>query len=86
LSLHDHLIFGTKDHLKTIRLEWRSQLHAYLGGIVRAANGVARNSTTGTCDLNRPCQGSHQIGCRTGGLRHRLISGGPAGPEKLAGP
>jgi len=33
LSLHDQLILGTKDHLKTIRPEWRSQLHARLSEV-----------------------------------------------------
>ena len=41
LSLHYHLVFGTKDHAPLIQPAWRGQLRAYLGGIVRTADGVA---------------------------------------------
>jgi len=40
LSLHYHLIFATKNHEPFIRPEWRAKLHAYLGGIIRTADGV----------------------------------------------
>ena len=40
LSLHYHLIFSTKHRLKMILKEWRSDLHAYLGGIVKGIKGV----------------------------------------------
>ena len=40
LSLHYHLIFSTKHRLKMITKDWRPDLHAYLGGIVRGINGV----------------------------------------------
>jgi putative transposase len=39
LSLHYHIVFGTKNHEPTIQPEWRGALHAYLGGIIRTANG-----------------------------------------------
>ena len=48
LSLHVHVIFGTKDQRPLIESPWRSRLHAYLGGaaktldvIPEAVGGVA---------------------------------------------
>jgi putative transposase len=43
LSLHYHVVFGTKNHEPTIQRAWRGDLHAYLGGIIRAANGIAES-------------------------------------------
>ena len=43
LSLHYHIVFGTKNHEPMIQPAWRTDLHAYLGGIIRAANGVAES-------------------------------------------
>jgi putative transposase len=40
LSLHYHLVFSTKNRLPFIKSEWRDDLHAYLGGIVRGLKGV----------------------------------------------
>jgi putative transposase len=40
LSLHYHLVFSTKNRIPTITADWRSNLHAYLGGIVKGMNGV----------------------------------------------
>jgi REP-associated tyrosine transposase len=40
LSLHYHLVFSTKNRLPFIRPEWKSDLHAYFGGIVKGINGV----------------------------------------------
>ena len=40
LSLHYHLVFSTKNRTPLIRAEWRPDLHAYLGGIVKGINGV----------------------------------------------
>lgn len=40
-SLYFHLVFSTKDRLPIIANDWRSKLHAYLGGIVRNLKGVA---------------------------------------------
>jgi putative transposase len=34
LSIHFHLIFGTKNHERLMGAEWRSRLHAYMGGIL----------------------------------------------------
>jgi putative transposase len=39
-SLHYHLIFSTKDRLPILTKDWRSDMHAYLGGIVRKLKGV----------------------------------------------
>lgn len=41
LSLHYHIVFGTKDHEPLIQPGWRGKLHAYLGGIIRTAGGIA---------------------------------------------
>src|SRR5690242_14626241 len=40
LSLHYHLVFSTKNRFPFITTDWRSDLHAYLGGIVNGLNGV----------------------------------------------
>jgi REP element-mobilizing transposase RayT len=39
LSLHYHLVFGTKDRVPCIEAAWRSRLHDYLGGTVRGMGG-----------------------------------------------
>lgn len=39
--LHYHLVFGTKDHEPVIAPSWRPQLYAYMGGVVRAMDGMA---------------------------------------------
>jgi REP element-mobilizing transposase RayT len=41
LSLHYHIVFSTKDRVRTIRPEWRERLHAYLDGIVQNIGGVS---------------------------------------------
>jgi REP element-mobilizing transposase RayT len=48
LSLHFHIIFGTKHQRPLIVPQWRSRLHAYLGGTAKtlevvpeAAGGIA---------------------------------------------
>jgi putative transposase len=43
LSLHYHIVFGTKNHEPIIEPTWRSDSHAYLGGIIRRANGIAES-------------------------------------------
>ncbi len=43
LSLHYHIVFGTKDHEPMIQTAWRGDLHAYLGGIIRTADGIAES-------------------------------------------
>jgi putative transposase len=40
LSLHYHLVFGTKNHETAISSAWRDRLHAYLGGVIRTLDGV----------------------------------------------
>jgi putative transposase len=40
LSLHVHLIFGTKYQRPFIAGEWRQRLHAYLGGAARTLGAV----------------------------------------------
>ena len=39
LSLHYHLIFGTKNREHFIDPQWRSRLHEYLGGTVSGLGG-----------------------------------------------
>jgi len=41
LSLHYHLTFSTKNRAPLIASDWRSRLHAYLGGCVRKLGGIA---------------------------------------------
>ena len=41
LSLHVHIVFGTKERRAFIEAAWRDRLHAYLGGVVRESGGVA---------------------------------------------
>lgn len=40
LSLHYHLVFGTKDRRPFIKPLWRSRFHEYLGGTVRGLGGI----------------------------------------------
>ena len=40
LSLHYHLVFGTKNRLPMIESGWRPRLHEYLGGTIRGLGGV----------------------------------------------
>ena len=40
LSLHYHVIFGTKNHEPIIDKSWRPRLHAYLGGITTTLGGT----------------------------------------------
>jgi putative transposase len=42
-SLHYHIVFGTKNHEPMIQAAWSDKLHAYLGGIIRTANGIAES-------------------------------------------
>jgi putative transposase len=39
-SLHYHVVFSTKDRYRSISDDWRENLHAYLGGIVKNLGGV----------------------------------------------
>jgi putative transposase len=39
LSLHYHLVFGTKYRTPSIDARWRSRLHEYLGGTVAGLGG-----------------------------------------------
>ena len=49
LSLHYHIVFSTKERCTFIDEPWRGRLHAYLGGAVRTADGIAE-SVGGTAD------------------------------------
>ena len=49
LSLHFHIVFSTKDRHPFIVDEWRSRLHEYLGGLIRAADGIPE-AIGGTAD------------------------------------
>jgi REP element-mobilizing transposase RayT len=40
LSLHFHIVFSTKDRHPFIGEAWRNRLHEYLGGLIRAGDGV----------------------------------------------
>lgn len=39
LSLHYHLVFGTKHREALMAPEWRTRLHDYLGGTIRGLGG-----------------------------------------------
>ena len=39
LSLHYHLVFGTKNRVPFIAPQWRSRLHEYLGGTIAGLGG-----------------------------------------------
>ena len=41
VSLHYHVIFSTKNRERNITLDWRSRLHAYMGGVARNIDAVA---------------------------------------------
>jgi putative transposase len=49
LSLHFHIVFSTKDRHPFIADDWRGRLHEYLGGLVRAADGIPE-AIGGTAD------------------------------------
>lgn len=49
LSLHVHLIFHTLDNRKSIKEEWRNNLHAFLGGCLKTA-GCVPEAVGGTYD------------------------------------
>jgi len=49
LSLHFHIVFGTKDRHPFIDDAWRGRLHEYLGGLIRNSEGVPE-AIGGTAD------------------------------------
>jgi putative transposase len=40
LSIHCHVIFGTKHQRPLIAAEWRPRLHAYMGGAIRTLDVI----------------------------------------------
>jgi len=40
-SLHYHVVFSTKERRPFIKPDWKDSLHQYMGGTVRALDGVA---------------------------------------------
>lgn len=40
LSLHYHIVFGTKDRMPLIDASWRPRLHEYLGGVIHGLGGT----------------------------------------------
>ncbi len=42
LSLHYHLVFGTKNRQPFIAADWRSRLHEYLGGTISGLGGFSQ--------------------------------------------
>jgi REP element-mobilizing transposase RayT len=63
LSLHSHLVFSTKDRLPLISADWRTRLHAYLGGIIKGLRGVplAIGGTVDHVHLLVGFQSSHRL-------------------------
>jgi REP-associated tyrosine transposase len=43
LSLHYHLVFGTKNRVPFIVPQWRARLHEYLGGTIAGLGGVPQS-------------------------------------------
>ena len=41
--LHYHFVFSTKDRMRFIHDAWRDELHRYLGGTMKALDGMALN-------------------------------------------
>jgi putative transposase len=39
-SLHYHMVFSTKDRMPLLTKDWRGNMHAYLGGIIKTLKGV----------------------------------------------
>jgi len=56
LSLHYHLIFGTKNHEPLITPAWRDRLHAYLGGVIRTLDGPLAPLPCASRTAYQPCQ------------------------------
>ena len=42
LSLHYHIVFGTKNREPFLAPEWRSRLHEYLGGTIAGLGGFSQ--------------------------------------------
>ena len=40
LSLHYHIVFGTKDRMPLIAASWRPKLYEYMGGVIKGLDGV----------------------------------------------
>jgi putative transposase len=49
LSLHYHIVFGTKNRIPSIDMPWRARLHEYLGGTIRGLGGFPEG-VGGTAD------------------------------------
>jgi REP element-mobilizing transposase RayT len=49
LSLHYHIVFSAKDRYPFTGNDWRGRLHEYIGGLVRAAEGIPQ-AVGGTAD------------------------------------
>ncbi len=49
LSLHAHVVFGAKHQRPLIYAEWRSRLHAFMGGAIRTLD-VVPESVGGVAD------------------------------------
>jgi putative transposase len=76
LSLHYHIVFGTKNHDPIIQPEWRNDLHAYLGGIIRTLGGVAE-IIGGASDHVHLLVGLHATHCLADVLRElKSVSSG----------
>jgi REP-associated tyrosine transposase len=63
LSLHVHVIFSTKHRRPVLKAEWRSRLHAYLGGAIRDVEAVpvVIGGTADHVHLLRGLKATHRI-------------------------
>jgi len=62
LSLHYHLVFGTKDRAPLIEASWRNRLHEYLGGTVEGLKGFPEG-VGGMADHVHPLVGLKATHC-----------------------
>jgi len=76
LSLHYHLVFGTKGHEPVINKSWRPRLHAYLGGVLSALGGIPQ-AVGGVADHVHLLVGLRATHCLTDVLRElKSVSSG----------
>ena len=66
--LHFHLVFSTKNRSQLLTDEWRANMHAYLGGIIRNMKGVPV-AINGTADHVHLLAGLRATHCLSDVLR-----------------
>ena len=87
-GLHYHAVFSTKDRYPTITKDWRDNLHAYLGGIVKNLDGIpvaiggiedhahiliGLRTTHAIADVMREVRSGRRNGCMRRSAREALV-------------